>query len=119
MSTDKPNDRSKVNGLLELGTMVVATFEKMLKKSDNHAVELTRPAQEIILKPSLYNWKLDTLHYIPSLDALKSMSVERLRGIRLTSMSSAKGFDELTFLSFTFTERGGQKYFTKGGQSKR
>ena len=54
--------------------MVVATFDKMLKKSDDYAIELKKPNREIILRPSLFNWKLNnSLPYIPSLDLLKTM----------------------------------------------
>jgi len=93
----------------------------MLQKTDNFAIELKRPHRDLIIRPSLFNWKLnEELEFIPSIDEVRSMSMERLRNLRLASISSAKGFDELSFLSFTFDD---ERQFihttvTEGGHAK-
>jgi len=82
---------------------VVASFPEMLQKTDDYAVELSRPYQDIIIRPSLFNWKLnEKVQFVPSRAALQNMTLSELRGLKLSAIQSAKGFEELAHLSFIF-----------------
>ena len=61
LPTEKPNARAVLEGKdhLEFGSLVVAAFPEMLRKSDDYAVELTRPYRDVIMRPSLFNWKVN------------------------------------------------------------